>query len=129
MQASTFTQDSSGTLVMQLGGPQAAVNTTGHQDGTYDQLDVTGAASFAGKLQIELYGGFTALVYLTPLVGGLLADGLEYLELDGAPSPSHAPGLLSELGRSNDSELGGPPRPYLEGLPYGSMDPVERETP
>jgi predicted TIM-barrel fold metal-dependent hydrolase len=53
-------------------------------------------------------------------------DGLEYLEIDGAPSPSHAPGLLSELGRSNDSDLGGPPRPYLEGLPFGSMDPVER---
>ena len=56
------------------------------------------------------------------------ADGLEYLVLDGIPSPSHAPGLLSELGRSNDSDLGGPPRPYLDGLPYGSMDSVERVT-
>lgn len=53
-------------------------------------------------------------------------EGLEYLELDGRPSPSHPAGILSELGRTNDSDLGGPARRYLDELPYGSMDPAER---
>jgi hypothetical protein len=53
-------------------------------------------------------------------------DGLEYLELDGRPSPTLRPGIRAAFGRTNDSELGGPARRYLDELPYGSMDPAER---
>jgi hypothetical protein len=44
-------------------------------------------------------------------------EGLEDLELDRRPSPSHPAGILSELGRTNESELGGPARGYLDEVP------------
>jgi hypothetical protein len=50
----TFTQTSSGTLAVQLGGPPAS--------GLYGALSATGAATLAGTLQATLVNGYTPAV-------------------------------------------------------------------
>ncbi len=58
------------------------------------------------------------------------ADGLEYLEIAGAPSRMTARGFPATLGRMGQTELElfepHPDRTYMKEAPYGSMDADER---
>ncbi|MBU3995906.1 MAG: LEPR-XLL domain-containing protein, partial [Actinobacteria bacterium] len=49
----SFTQDASGTLLIELGG-----STAGTGDGHYDQINISGAAVLGGTLNVALYGGY-----------------------------------------------------------------------
>ena len=51
--AGSYTQAAAGTLDIGLAGPKAG--------GQYDVLTITGAASFAGNLDVSLLGGFTPI--------------------------------------------------------------------
>ncbi|MDD5029821.1 MAG: LEPR-XLL domain-containing protein, partial [Rhodoferax sp.] len=48
-----YTQDASGTLLIELGGSAA-----GTGDGFYDQINVSGAAALGGTLDVALWGGY-----------------------------------------------------------------------
>jgi len=50
---SSYTQDPSGTLLIELGGSAA-----GTGDGFYDQINVSGAAALGGTLDVALWGGY-----------------------------------------------------------------------
>jgi hypothetical protein len=57
------------------------------------------------------------------------ADGLEYLEINGAPSRltrRGAPGMLGGMGKTTEQILPSPERTYLRSAPFGSMNAQER---
>jgi len=55
------------------------------------------------------------------------AEGLEYLEIDGAPLGLLSPGALGMLGAmGDDTAVMGPDRRYMEVMPPGACDPKER---
>lgn len=55
------------------------------------------------------------------------ADGLEYLELDGRPSERTVKGVLGVMGAMGDENARpSPERRYMDNVPYGAGDPVER---
>ncbi len=57
-------------------------------------------------------------------VGG---DGLEYVEIDGAPMSLLSPGALSMLGAmGDDGAVAGPDRRYMDVMPLGACDPKDR---
>jgi hypothetical protein len=49
-----FTQDATGTTLIELGGTTAGTG--------FDQINITGTATLAGTLDVDLYGGFTPTV-------------------------------------------------------------------
>ncbi|MDO8317800.1 LEPR-XLL domain-containing protein, partial [Rhodoferax sp.] len=49
----SFTQDASGTLLIEIGG-----DTAGTGDGHYDQFNISGAAVLDGTLAVDLWGGY-----------------------------------------------------------------------
>ena len=54
-------------------------------------------------------------------------DGLEYLELDGAPMSLLSPGALGMLGAMGDAAAAmGPDRRYMEVMPQGACNPKDR---
>ena len=54
-------------------------------------------------------------------------DGLEYLEIDGAPLSLLSPGALGMLGAmGDDTAVRGPDRRYMESMPPGACDPKDR---
>jgi len=54
-------------------------------------------------------------------------DGLEYLELDGAPMSLLSPGALGMLGAMGDATAAmGPERRYMEVMPQGACNPKDR---
>ena len=54
-------------------------------------------------------------------------DGLEYLEIDGAPLSLLSPGALGMLGAMGDGTAAmGPERRYMDVMPPGACDPKER---
>jgi predicted TIM-barrel fold metal-dependent hydrolase len=55
------------------------------------------------------------------------ADGLEYLEIDGAPLTLLSPGALGMLGAMGDGTAAmGPDRRYMEVMPRGACDAKDR---
>jgi predicted TIM-barrel fold metal-dependent hydrolase len=56
-------------------------------------------------------------------------NGLEYLEINGAPSRltrKGFPGMLGGMGKTSDDIRPTPERTYLRGAPFGSMNAAER---
>ncbi len=54
-------------------------------------------------------------------------EGLEYIEFDGQPFSRLRPGSLSLLGAMGEPDAqAGPDRRYMESMPLGACDPVER---
>ncbi|HEY8515476.1 MAG TPA: amidohydrolase family protein [Candidatus Binatia bacterium] len=54
-------------------------------------------------------------------------EGLEYLELDGRPSERTKKGVLGVMGAMGDPDAKpGPDRRYMDNIPYGAGDALER---
>jgi uncharacterized protein len=57
------------------------------------------------------------------------ADGLEFLEINGAPSRltrRGSPGMLGGMGKTTEQIVPTPERTYLRSAPFGSMNATER---
>src|SRR5881397_2034831 len=57
------------------------------------------------------------------------ADGLEFLEINGAPSRltrRGAPGMLGGMGKTTEQIVPTPERTYMRSAPFGSMNARER---